>query len=114
MVKAATSLGRSGLQDWIIQRITAVILAVYVAFLFGYFMVNSNFDFWTWRIFLMFPLMQFATLLALLSLIAHAWIGIWTVITDYLKPVGIRLFVQSLVVVALLVYLIWGIQIIWG
>ena len=114
MVKAVTSLGRSGLQDWIIQRITAVILALYVAFLLVYCIVNSNFNFDTWRMLFMFPLMKFATFMALLSLLAHAWIGIWTVITDYINPVLARLFIQLLIIIALLFYLVWGIQIIWG
>jgi succinate dehydrogenase / fumarate reductase, membrane anchor subunit len=60
---------------------------------------------WTMRIF---------SLLALLSLFYHAWIGIWTVITDYIKPVALRLIIEIIVVLALICYLIWGIEILWG
>ncbi len=114
MVRTATSLGRSGLQDWIIQRVTAVILAVYMAFLLGYFIINSNFNYETWRILFSFTLMRYASVLALFSLILHAWIGIWTVTTDYIKPIVLRLLVQMFVVIALLFYLVWGVHIMWG
>ena len=33
MVASATSFGRSGLHDWLVQRVTAVVLAVYVIYL---------------------------------------------------------------------------------
>ena len=36
MVASITNLGRSGLYDWVIQRLTAVILAVYTLFLLGF------------------------------------------------------------------------------
>lgn len=58
--------------------------------------------------------MRYATLLALLSLIAHAWIGIWTVTTDYIKPLWLRLSMHGLVILALLLYVVWGVHIIWG
>ncbi len=114
MVRTATSLGRSGLQDWIIQRITAIILAIYTAFLFGYFIINSDFSYEAWRILFTFPWMRCASVLALFSLITHAWVGIWTITTDYIKPIGLRLLVQVMVVIILLIDLVWGIHIIWG
>jgi len=114
MVKPLMSFGRSGLQDWIVQRLSAVVLAIYTAFLFGYFITHSNFNYETWRTLFTFTWMRYASLLALFSLVMHAWIGIWTVITDYVKPVGIRLIVHVMVVVALLFYLVWGVYIIWG
>jgi len=114
MVKTATGLGRTGLQDWIIQRATAIILALYTGYLFGYFITNANFHYETWHTLFTFTWMRYASLLALFSLIAHAWIGIWTVTTDYVKPLALRLFIHLLVIMSLLLYLIWGVHIIWG
>ena len=114
MVKPATALGRTGLQDWIIQRATAIILAVYTAYLFIYFITHSNFNYEAWHTLFTYTWMRYATLLALLSLIAHAWIGIWTVTTDYIKPLWLRLSMHSLVILALLLYVVWGVHIIWG
>jgi succinate dehydrogenase / fumarate reductase membrane anchor subunit len=59
-------------------------------------------------------LMKFASFAALLALVSHAWIGMWTVTTDYLKTAWFRLLVQLLIYITLLFYLVWGIQILWG
>lgn len=114
MVKPATSLGRSGLQDWLIQRFSAVILAIYTAFLIGYFITHPQLQYETWHALFACKIMQYATLFALLSLILHAWVGIWTVITDYVKPLLLRLLLQVFLVVGLLICLIWGICILWS
>lgn len=113
MVKMATALGRSGLQDWLIQRITAVILAVYIVFILSHVFAMNVHGYHSWYELFLNPWMRAATLLALMSLIAHAWVGVWTITTDYLKPLMIRLPVQILVILALLGYFVWGIQIIW-
>lgn len=114
MVETATSLGRSGLQDWLIQRTSAVILAIYTVFLIIYFVMHSGLHYEQWHALFEFNLMKYATLLALLSLVSHAWIGIWTVITDYIKPLVLRLFIQIFFLIALLICLFWGIRIIWS
>ena len=61
------------------------------------------------------------SVLALLSLVVHAWIGMWTVSTDYLtvrllgpKATGLRLVFQGGYALVLFVYLVWGVQILWG
>jgi succinate dehydrogenase / fumarate reductase membrane anchor subunit len=54
------------------------------------------------------------SLLALLSLGAHAWVGLWTVTTDYMKSMAPRFLVQALCGLTMFVYAVWGIQILWG
>ncbi len=114
MVKPATSLGRNGLQDWLIQRFSAVILAIYTAFLIGYFITHSPLQYEKWYALFTYKIMQYATLFALFSLILHAWIGIWTVITDYVKPPLLRLLLQIFFMSGLLICLVWGIRILWS
>lgn len=113
MVKMATALGRSGLQDWLIQRVTAVILAAYTVFIFSCIILIGSDNYERWHALFSHPLTKIATLMALISLIAHAWIGIWTITTDYLKLLAIRLFFQILVLLTLLGYFIWGIRLVW-
>ena len=36
MVTSVTSLGRNGLYDWLIQRVSAVVIAVYVIGMLGF------------------------------------------------------------------------------
>lgn len=118
MVRAATSLGRSGLHDWLIQRLSAVVMLAYVLYLMGYligaYMVQPELSYSLWHGFFARPFVKIASLLALLAVVAHAWIGIWTVFTDYVKPVALRVVLQSLLIVTCLGLLFWGFIILWG
>jgi succinate dehydrogenase / fumarate reductase membrane anchor subunit len=113
MVTSITSFGRSGLYDWMIQRVTAVILLAYAVFMIGYFLFNDvNYE--QWKALFECTSMRIFTLLTLLSLVAHAWIGLWSVTTDYIKPTGVRFVVQSACGLLAFIYVVWGIQILWG
>ncbi len=110
----ATSFTSSGLRDWLIQRVTSVILGAYFIFLLIYSLNSAHLDYFSWQLLFAHTWMRVFTVLSLLSLFMHAWIGIWTVITDYVKVTWLRLLVEILVVIALVSYLIWGIAILWG
>ena len=121
VVTNVTSFGRSGLYDWVVQRLTAVILGVYFVGLFGYLIMNPDLNFQQWQALFSTTWMRIASLMALLSLCAHAWVGLWTVSTDYLttyligsKATVLRLLWQVGSVVLMFIYLVWGIQILWG
>ena len=55
--------------------------------------------------------MRLFTLLMILALVGHAWVGMWTVLTDYVKSNGLRFVLQSAMILAVLVYLFWGVMI---
>lgn len=110
----ATGFGKSGFQDWIIQRISALILAAYTIFLVSYLVINSNLSYGEWRSVFSSIWMRYASAITLISLIAHAWIGIWTVSTDYIKPVSIRFPVQVIIILALLGFFLFGIDTLWS
>lgn len=118
MVRVATSLGRSGLHDWLIQRLSAVVMLAYVLYLLGYligaYMVQPELSYGLWQGFFARPVVKIASFLALLAVVAHAWIGIWTVFTDYVKPLAVRVVLQSLLIVSCLSLLFWGFSILWG
>jgi len=118
MVTAATSLGRSGLHDWLIQRLSAVVMLAYVlyllAYLVGAYMVQPELSFGVWQGFFARPLGKISSLLVIVAVVAHAWVGIWTVLTDYVKPVAVRLVLQCLLIVGCFGLLFWGFIILWG
>ena len=118
MVKPATSLGRSGVHDWFIQRLSALVLLAYVLYISGFVLGvclgHGELTHGLWKGLFGSPVMKVASMVALFAVIAHAWIGIWTVLTDYVKPVGVRFFAQSLLIVACLSLLLWGLVILWG
>ncbi|MGD2006973.1 MAG: succinate dehydrogenase, hydrophobic membrane anchor protein [Cellvibrionales bacterium] len=119
MVTQVTSFSRSGLSDWLVQRVTSLILLAYFLCLAG--ILLGGVDYSAWKAIYATTSMRVFTLLAALSLAAHAWIGLWAVYTDYLTermlgPRGntLRRFCQLGTVLALIVYTLWVIQILWG
>ena len=113
-VKKITNLGRSGLSDWLIQRVSACIMAIYLIFMTGFFLSHSTIDYATWAALFSHPAMRIFSLLCLLSLLAHAWIGIWTILTDYIKCAVARGTIQILIIIAFIACLAWGIQTLWS
>lgn len=120
-MKSATGLTGSGSRDWVVQRISAVVLALYTVVVFGWIILNPHFGYEAWYGFMMTLPMKIFSLLAMLSLAGHAWIGLWTVLTDYVTTRqmgsganGLRLVLQAAMVIAVFVFTVWGIQIFWG
>jgi succinate dehydrogenase / fumarate reductase membrane anchor subunit len=58
--------------------------------------------------------MKLATFVFLVSLFLHAWIGMRDILMDYIKPTGVRLGLQVVVVLALVAYAGWALQILWS
>lgn len=114
MLTNVTSLTGNGLKDWLIQRVTAVYFAAYVLFLFGFLLMHPNMAYHQWQELFSCALMKAATIIAFIAFSFHAWIGIWTVTTDYLTCTALRLSVQMLVVLWLSVQFLWGVSIVWG
>jgi succinate dehydrogenase / fumarate reductase membrane anchor subunit len=114
MAISTTNLSRNGLRDWLIQRFSAIIMTAYAVYLFVYFLNNSPVNYIKWHLLFSTEWFRFFTLLTLISLMLHAWVGIWTVFTDYIKCAKLRLILQTLVIIALLGCMVWGIQILWS
>jgi succinate dehydrogenase / fumarate reductase membrane anchor subunit len=119
MVKAVTSFGRSGVSDWLVQRVSGVILLAWFVCIGASLL--GGMDYAQWSAMFETTAMKVFTLLAILSLAAHAWIGMWAVGTDYLteRMLGnlgnaLRLAFQIGCSLLIIVYVIWGIQILWG
>lgn len=108
------SFGGTGLRDWWIQRVSAVVLAAYTVWILGYLITHQPFDFDAWRVLFQNSLVIGFTLAALISLVLHAWLGVWTIATDYIKPLCIRVPFLLGVIAALASYLFWGVMILWG
>jgi succinate dehydrogenase / fumarate reductase membrane anchor subunit len=121
MVTTVTSFGRSGLYDWLLQRFTAVILLVYFLCVSSFLLMNPGVGYEQWVAYFDSTAMKVFSLMALVSIVAHAWIGLWAVSTDYLtvrllgaKANGIRILFQGAYAIVLFAYLVWGVQILWG
>ena len=114
MVATVTSLGRSGLHDWMIQRLSAVIMLAYTLYLAYFVLSTGDVTFAAWQALFATTFMKVFSLLALGSVVMHAWIGLWIVSTDYMPKLAIRMIFQAFVIIMCLALMIWGIQILWS
>lgn len=103
-----------GWKDWVVQRITAIVMAVFTLVLLGVVLWNGGMDFALWKALFANTAWKAIVFVTMLSLLWHAWIGVRDIWMDYVKPVGIRLTLQVLTVLALVAYVGWTIQILWG
>ena len=103
-----------GVRDWLAQRVTAALMAIFTIVVLARLILTSGpvgYDKWAG----LFAgqgmkMLTFATIVALLY---HVWVGMRDVLMDYVKPVGIRLVLQILVIVWLVGCAGWAIQVLW-
>jgi len=114
MVTQVTSFGRSGLYDWMVQRVSAVVLSLYTIFIVGYLVLNPELTYDQWSGLFETTWMRIFSLLTFLSIGVHSWIGLWSISTDYIKATGVRFFFQALCGLTMFVYVVWGVQALWG
>jgi succinate dehydrogenase / fumarate reductase, membrane anchor subunit len=121
MVTNITSLGSNGVLDWLVQRSSAIILLAYFVFLAFYVGTHPDLTYLQWQGLFASMWMRGFSILALISLCAHSWVGLWTISTDYLTRtfVGraatvIRLGFQLACLLVLFAYVVWCVKILWS
>lgn len=109
-----TSKNRRGLRDWLAQRITSVLVGGYAIFICVFILMHQPDIYQPWHDLFSSLVMKIITLIVFISLIWHAWIGMWTVFTDYVKRVAVRAVLETLVAILLFGYLLWLFEILWS
>lgn len=111
----------TGPSNWKIQRITSILMAVYLFFIVGYLMTNPALTYDQWSELNSLLPMRVFTLLVVAAVAFHAWIGMRCVFTDYItvrligpKANGLRNTLQLGLAFMLLFYVLWTIKILWG
>ncbi|RTL53043.1 MAG: succinate dehydrogenase, hydrophobic membrane anchor protein [Rhodocyclaceae bacterium] len=102
-----------GLKDWIAQRVTAVVMALYTLILGIAILAGGADNQETWRALMGNVFFRFVTPLFVLSLCYHAWIGVRDIWMDYLKNTAVRLTLHVVTILVLVGYAAWAVQIIW-
>ena len=103
-----------GLKDWLAQRVTALLMAVYTIGFAVMVLVRAPAGFEQWRAMFAPQWMRLATFVVVVSLFWHAWIGMRDILMDYLESTWLRLGLEIVVVVLLVAYIGWAIQILWS
>lgn len=103
-----------GLRDWMAQRVTAIIMAVYTVIILVAFLSGSNFSYEGWAGLFGHQWFRLATFVTFLALLYHAWVGMRNIWMDYCtKSVALRLVLQVATIAWLIGCAGWAAQIIW-
>jgi succinate dehydrogenase / fumarate reductase membrane anchor subunit len=112
MVKRVVVGAHYGLKDWLAQRISAGVMAVYTL-LMAVLVSLSGGGYEGWHALMSHQFVRFITFIFILSLCYHAWVGIRDIWMDYINPTALRLALHVLTLLALVGYAGWAIQILW-
>ena len=114
MVDRIVTGAHYGLRDWLMQRITAVMMAAYTLAMSGWLLLHPNVDYDAWTGLFAGNVVRSFSFLFLLAVFCHAWVGVRDIVMDYIKCAGLRLAIYVVVILALILYAIWSVQILWS
>jgi len=114
MVRREVVGAHYGLRDWLAQRITAENTNVYSAVMLSVSSALPRMDYWQWKVLWQTPVVRYATVILIASLLFHAWVGVRNIYMDYIKDPALRLALYVLTIGALLYYAVWSIRILWS
>jgi succinate dehydrogenase / fumarate reductase membrane anchor subunit len=99
-----------GLQDWLLQRLTAIYLACFLVYLLLHFLVQPQHTFQEWHDWVTRPAMIIATAMFILAVLVHGWVGMRDVVLDYVHAISLRITVLSLIALTLIGSGIWAVR----
>jgi succinate dehydrogenase / fumarate reductase membrane anchor subunit len=104
----------SGLRAWLVQRLSAVYLALFLLYLLGYFLIWPPASHAEWLAWLRHPAVSIAWGVFFVALLLHAWIGARDVILDYARNLALRLALLSFTGLSLLACGLWALRILYS
>lgn len=102
-----------GLRDWLAQRITAALMALFTLALIVQVLLPGEMGYDKWAGIFSRQWMKVLTFVVIVALLYHVWVGMRDVWMDYVKPVAIRLVLQVFTIVWLTGCAGWAIQVLW-
>lgn len=103
-----------GLRDWMAQRVTAALMALFTIVLLARVILTSGpIGYEQWAGIFSPQWMKALTFTVIIALLYHVWVGMRDIWMDYIKPVGLRLPLYVFTIVWLLACAGWGMQVLW-
>ena len=102
-----------GLRDWLAQRITATLMALFTLLVLFQLLLPGELGYDRWAGIFAAQWMKVLTFVVIASLGYHAWVGVRDILMDYVKPVGVRLLAQVATIVWLVGCAGWAVQVLW-
>jgi succinate dehydrogenase / fumarate reductase membrane anchor subunit len=102
-----------GMRDWLSQRVTAGLMALFTIVLLVQVLVGGPLGYDRWAAIFSAQWMKVLTFVVIVALGWHAWVGVRDIWMDYVKPVGTRLLLQVFTIVWLVGCTGWAVQVLW-
>ena len=103
-----------GMRDWLMQRITAGLMALFTIVLLAQVIFTSGpIGYEAWAGIFAAQWMKFLTFAVIIALMWHAFVGVRDIWMDYVKPVGLRLALHVFTIVWLVGCAGWAFQVLW-
>lgn len=103
-----------GWKDFLVQRITAVVLALFTLLVLArLLLIRGPIGYDAWAGVFSPQWMKALTFAAIVALIWHTWVGMCSIWYDYGKPAGRRLLLQVVSAVWLIACGGWALQVLW-
>ena len=103
-----------GMRIWLSQRLSALVMAIYIIALIALLLILQPSNFVEWHIIASNIVFRLATFLFYICLSFHAWVGVRDVMRDYVFNASIRNKMQIGVDILLVAYLGWATAILWN
>jgi succinate dehydrogenase / fumarate reductase membrane anchor subunit len=101
-----------GLKDWLAQRVTAAYMALYTLVMAVLLLISVD-GYESWRALMAGGVIRFFSVLFVLCLCYHAWVGVRDIWMDYVTPTAVRLTLHVLTLLVLTGNAVWAVQILW-
>ncbi len=103
-----------GLRDWLSQRVTAVLMALFALALLAQVIFSKGpIGYDKWAGIFSSQWMKVLTFSVIVAMLYHVWVGVRDIWMDYVKPVSVRLSLQVFSIVWLVGCAGWAIQVLW-
>jgi len=114
MVTNQASMKRNGIQDYVSLRASAAIISAFSIYMVYFFIATEQITFELWQGLFASIYMKAFTLITLLAILMHVRIGLWQVLTDYVKAHNVRIVLQFVLNLMAFAYVAVGLFVLWG
>ena len=102
-----------GFRDWLAQRVTAVLMALFTIVLLAQLLFGGALGYERWAAIFAAQWMKALSFVVIVALLYHAWVGMRDIWMDYVKPVAAKLALQVFTLVWLVGCAGWAVQVLW-
>jgi len=102
-----------GMRDWLSQRFTALIMAIFTIVVLVQLLVGGPIDYYKWSGIFARQWMKVLTFVVVVSMLWHVWVGMRDIWMDYVQSMGVRLGLQVLTIAWLVGCAGWAVQVLW-